>query len=160
MVLWVSYLYNGNTILEKTVFILRWALIFLDCRRSLERSLYWSRSLGNNGMHWAKLGGLNSNTLMSTIWGAFQKASRLLSPAPRISAVHRILSFNVWVRYFVWNFKGYLWNSTQNILPIHWKMYIHSINRWNFKGSCDLIDHVSEIVPWAHSYYGFDISLM
>ena len=30
--------------------------------------------------------------------------------------------FNVWVRYFVWNFKGYLWNSTQNISPIHWKM--------------------------------------
>ena len=28
------------------------------------------------------------------------------------------------VRYFVWNFKGYLWNSTQNILPIHWKMWI------------------------------------
>ena len=31
-------------------------------------------------------------------------------------------SFNVWVRYFVWNFKGTLWNSTQNILPIHWKI--------------------------------------
>ena len=29
-------------------------------------------------------------------------------------------SFNVWVRYFVWNLKGTLWNSTQNILPIHW----------------------------------------
>ena len=26
--------------------------------------------------------------------------------------------FNVWVRYFVWNFKRHLWNSTQNI-PIH-----------------------------------------
>ena len=32
-------------------------------------------------------------------------------------------SFNVWVRYFVWNFKGTLWNSTQNILPIHWKIW-------------------------------------
>ena len=30
-------------------------------------------------------------------------------------------SFNVWIRYFVWNFKGNLWNSTQNILPVHWK---------------------------------------
>ena len=29
-------------------------------------------------------------------------------------------SFNVWVRYFEWNFKGTLWNSTQNILPIHY----------------------------------------
>ena len=28
----------------------------------------------------------------------------------------------VWVRYFVRNFKGTLWNSTQNILPIHWKI--------------------------------------
>ena len=39
-----------------------------------------------------------------------------------------------WVRYFVWNFKGYLWNSTQNILPIHWKiqfLYIY----WKFKSS-------------------------
>ena len=24
----------------------------------------------------------------------------------------------------MWNFKGTLWNSTQNILPIHWKMCI------------------------------------
>ena len=28
------------------------------------------------------------------------------------------------LRYFVWNFKGTLWNSTQNILPIHRKMWI------------------------------------
>ena len=32
-------------------------------------------------------------------------------------------SFNVCVRCFVWNFKGYLWNSTQNILRIHWKIW-------------------------------------
>ena len=24
----------------------------------------------------------------------------------------------------MWNFKGTLWNSTQNILPVHWKMWI------------------------------------
>ena len=24
----------------------------------------------------------------------------------------------------MWNFKGYLWNSTQNVSPIHWKMWI------------------------------------
>ena len=30
----------------------------------------------------------------------------------------KIISFNVWVRYFLWNFRGYLWNSTQNILLI------------------------------------------
>ena len=37
-------------------------------------------------------------------------------------------SFNVWVRYFVWNFKGNLWNSTQNIWPIHWKiLFLYNI---------------------------------
>ena len=35
----------------------------------------------------------------------------------------KIASFSVWVRYLVWNFKGALWNSTQNILPIHWKIW-------------------------------------
>ena len=28
----------------------------------------------------------------------------------------------MWVRNFVWNFKGYLWYSAQNILTIHWKI--------------------------------------
>ena len=42
----------------------------------------------------------------------------------KISVLYKIISFNIWVRYFVWNFKGYLWNSTQNILPILWKMWI------------------------------------
>ena len=32
-------------------------------------------------------------------------------------------SFNIWVRYSVWNFKGTLWNSTHNISPIHWKIW-------------------------------------
>ena len=32
------------------------------------------------------------------------------------------LSFNVWVRYFVWNIKGHFWNSAQNMLHIHWKI--------------------------------------
>ena len=28
----------------------------------------------------------------------------------------------------MWNFKAYIWNSTQNILPIHWKMqFIYSV---------------------------------
>ena len=36
----------------------------------------------------------------------------------------KIASFNLWVRYLVWNFKEYLGNFTQNILPIHWKMCV------------------------------------
>ena len=38
----------------------------------------------------------------------------------KFSPVNKSTSFNVWVRYFVRNFKEYLWNSTQNILPILW----------------------------------------
>ena len=48
-------------------------------------------------------------------------------------------SFNVWVRYFVWNFKGTLWNSPQNILPIHWKIWflynIEILRALRFKSS-------------------------
>ena len=35
--------------------------------------------------------------------------------ALKFQPVNKIHIFNVWVRYFVWNFKGTLWNSTQNI---------------------------------------------
>ena len=31
--------------------------------------------------------------------------------------------FNVWARYFAWNFKGYLWIATQNALPTHLKVW-------------------------------------
>ena len=40
----------------------------------------------------------------------------------------KIFFFNVWVRYFVWNFEGNLWNSTHNILPLHGKMCSLLIN--------------------------------
>ena len=70
--------------------------------------------------------------LIQRIWkvllqnqGVFQK---LLSPqVSKIIKVHMCIKctpFNKWTWYFVWNFKGTLWNSTQNILPIHWKMCI------------------------------------
>ena len=43
------------------------------------------------------------------------------------------------MRYFVWNFKGTLWNSTQNILPIHWKIWflynIEILRALRFKSS-------------------------
>ena len=45
----------------------------------------------------------------------------------------------MWVRYFVWNFKGTLWNSTQNILFIHWKIWflynIEILRALRFKSS-------------------------
>ena len=50
----------------------------------------------------------------------FQKHLWALKFSPWIKSA----SFIVWVGYFVLNFKGTLWNSTQNILPIHWKILI------------------------------------
>ena len=47
--------------------------------------------------------------------------------------------FNVWVKYFVCNFKVTLWNSTQNILPTHWKIWflynIEILRALRFKSS-------------------------
>ena len=51
--------------------------------------------------------------------GRFKNACELLNLRSL-----KIWSFNVWVRYFMWNLKGTLSNSTQNILPTHWKMVI------------------------------------
>ena len=56
--------------------------------------------------------------------GGFKKAYKLLNRrAFKFYLIIKCPSFNVWVRYFVWNFKVYLWNSTQNISPIHWKIW-------------------------------------
>ena len=42
--------------------------------------------------------------------------------------LNKTLIFNVWVRYFQWNFKWCLCISTHNILPTHWKQ------RWYIDG--------------------------
>ena len=59
----------------------------------------------------------------------------------------QIFQINVWVRYFVWNFKGALWNSTQNILPIHWKIWflynIDILRALRFKSSYRTISRLS-----------------
>ena len=57
------------------------------------------------------------------IGGRFKNTYELLNlRALKFSPWIKSTSFNVWVRYFVWNFKGTLWNSTRNIWPIHWKI--------------------------------------
>ena len=48
--------------------------------------------------------------------GAFQKRLQAHKSGNFQFSI-RYTSFSVWVRYFVWNFKGNLWNSAQNILP-------------------------------------------
>ena len=50
---------------------------------------------------------------------------------------------------FVWNFKGDLWNSTQNALPIEWKMCI-LYNTKILKALRFL--SVFEMVPSSYSY--------
>ena len=51
-------------------------------------------------------------------------------------------------RYFVWNFKGYLWNSTQNISPIHWKMRF----LYSFENLRALIFTSSNVFFYCHIY--------
>ena len=51
--------------------------------------------------------------------------------------------FNVWVSYFVWNFKGTLWNSPQNILPIHWKISHRGPVIWKMLPCDNIIMRVS-----------------
>ena len=56
--------------------------------------------------------------------GRFKNTFELFNlRALKFSLVIKSTSFNVWARYFVWHFKGTLWNSTQNILSIHWKIW-------------------------------------
>ena len=71
--------------------------------------------------------GAHPNWAVSDIWEA-SKTHMGSSIWELLNLQHgmKIASCYVWVRYFVWKSKGYLWNSTQNILPIHWKMCILS----------------------------------
>ena len=59
---------------------------------------------------------------MSKFWiqQTYDKCYEVLNPrAFEISTFHKMQSFNVQVKYFVWNFKG----TIQNISPMHWKIY-------------------------------------
>ena len=58
----------------------------------------------------------------------------------------KIISFNVRVRYFVWNFKGCLWNSTQNILPYIERCRVYT--RVKIKEPLDLRAHKCLWPPW------------
>ena len=44
--------------------------------------------------------------------------------ALKFSHVNKICIFQCMCKIFCVEFQRYLWNSTQNILPIHWKMHI------------------------------------
>ena len=68
---------------------------------------------------------------MNERWGErFRNTYELLNlRALKFRLCIKIVFFSVWVWYFVWNFKSSLWNSTQNILPIHWEMWILSTGK-------------------------------
>ena len=55
--------------------------------------------------------------------GCFKNIHKLLNlRALKFSSLNKIHMFQCMGRYFMCNFKGILWNSTQNILVMHWKM--------------------------------------
>ena len=73
-------------------------------------------------------------------WGLFQE--RLWVRSSRLFNYHSSINYtssNVCARYFMWNFKGTLWNSTQNTISIHWKMiFLDSVEHFRtlkFKSS-------------------------
>ena len=108
----------------------------------------WSRMLLLN-FYFTILGNCHEGIqapVSAHIWGAFQKTPL----SSRIEKLLKYMSFNVWARYFVWNFKGYLWNSTQNILPIHWKIqFVHNVEilrACRFKSSYMLLKHPEDMM--------------
>ena len=58
---------------------------------------------------------------------------------------------SLWVQYFVWNFKGLLWNFTQNFEPIHCRnrhFTIFYFCVWfTISLKCDIIS-LSDTGPW------------
>ena len=69
--------------------------------------------------------------------GAFKK--RFYEPVNltslKISSVTKITYFNVWSRYFVWNFKGTIWNSTQIHSKIRLLYNVVILRAFKFKSS-------------------------
>ena len=56
--------------------------------------------------------------------GSFQKRLWDLKSESSCHMCIKHTSSNVWIKYFIWNFRGCLWNFTENILFIHWKIWL------------------------------------
>ena len=88
--------------------------------------------------------------------GHFKIAHELLNlRALKFLTVNKIHIFhNLWIRYFVRNFKGYLWNSPQIIIPIHWKIRllynVEILRALRFKSSYIFWNAPPASPPWAH----------
>ena len=67
--------------------------------------------------------------LLRALGGVSNNSYELLNlRALKIATFYKNCVFQCMGKISVWNFKGTIWNSTQNILTIHWKM-------WKFKSS-------------------------
>ena len=76
---------------------------------------------GKRGSQWKP----EKRTIFERPWGRFKNEYELLNlRALKISTLHTNHIFQCMDKILGWNFKGTLWNSSQNILPIHWKMDI------------------------------------
>ena len=94
----------------------KWNLVYVKTTMSL----IMSRCTKSNPFHCHQW-----HHAQKPLWpgGRFKNTYELLNlRSLKFSLWIKSTSFNLWVRYFVWNFKGTLWNSTQNIFPIHWNI--------------------------------------
>ena len=101
-------------------------------------------------------------------WGCFKNTYELLNVrALKFPPVDKIHIFQCMDKIFCVDFKGTIWNSTQNILPIHWKiwfLYIEIVRALRFKSSyvflkCPQMCHqcagvlLSSCRQWANIYW-------
>ena len=73
----------------------------------------WMYVTEQNNRHFRLNGIIYNGYIMAIHLVAFKKRVRIRkSGSSKMLTFTKIVSFSVWVRYFVWCFKGTLWNST------------------------------------------------
>ena len=96
--------------------------------------------------------------MLTNSWSCMSSVQRLkaqmssISRALNFSMSHKMISYNVWEGFFVWNLKGTLWNSTQNTLSIRRKRCLIKSLKWK---PVDLRTHV-HFLNGSSSYFPVD----
>ena len=101
---WLSYLYNIYIVTGPLISIMEFSLL-----NRQQIYMFWNRPLESGGPSPWALWHHNSNKYI---------VNHIKS---EVSVMHIL---HVWVQNFVWNFKGALWNFTQNLELIHCKICI------------------------------------
>ena len=70
-------------------------------------------------------------TIMTDRGGLLWSGTSAKNDRHSVTWAIQIVSFNVWVRYFVWNLKGTLWNSNKISYPYIER--VDFIHRWNLR---------------------------